>query len=90
MKKVGLLLTFVLFLLTPTTTRAANNKFGIHVISEQDLEDAANLVNSNDGEWGYVTLVIREDEWDLKRWNEAMHKMAELKLIPIIRIATHI
>lgn len=67
---------------------APNNHFGIHVISENDLEDAANLVNSNGGEWGYVTMIIREDERDLNRWTNVFNKLTELKLIPIIRIAT--
>lgn len=65
-----------------------NNKFGIHIIDESDLNDAASLVNSNGGEWGYVTLVIREDEMDVERWTRAFNQMKELKLIPIIRIAT--
>src|SRR3990167_5974371 len=67
-----------------------NNKFGIHIISESDLLQAAELVNSNGGEWGYVTLVIREDERDLVRWQRAMLQMKELKLIPIIRVATKV
>lgn len=67
---------------------SANNLFGIHILSENDLNDAAELVNSNGGEWGYVTLVIREDERDVNRWTNAFNKMRELKLIPIVRIAT--
>lgn len=70
--------------------RAQNNIFGIHIINETDLEDAAKLVNSNGGQWGYVTLVIREDERDKVRWQAAFDKMRELKLIPIVRIATKI
>ena len=65
-----------------------NNHFGIHIMGEQDLEDAARLVNSNGGEWGYVTVVIREDERDVNRWTNAFKKMNELKLIPIVRLAT--
>jgi hypothetical protein len=66
----------------------ANNRFGIHIIDEHDLEDAARLVNSSGGEWGYVTVVIREDERDINRWTNVFRKMSELKLIPIIRLAT--
>lgn len=66
----------------------SNNHFGIHIINEQDLDNAAQLVNSNGGEWGYVTMVIREDERDINRWTNVFRKMSELKLIPIIRIAT--
>jgi len=65
-----------------------NNRFGIHILDENDLTDAANLVNSSGGDWGYVTLVIRKDERDTKRWQEIFNKMRRLHLIPIIRIAT--
>jgi len=67
-----------------------NNPFGIHIFDENDLEDAANLVNSQGGDWGYVTLVVRSDERDIKRWQKAFDKMRELHLIPIVRIATRI
>lgn len=68
----------------------ANNKFGIHlaVASEEDLIDAAALVNSSGGKWGYVTLVIQENDRDLNKWQNVFDKMRELKLIPIVRIAT--
>jgi len=64
-----------------------NNKFGIHILDENDLEDAKNLVNSK-GDWGYVTLVIRSDEKDKMRWQNVFDKMRRLHLIPIVRIAT--
>jgi hypothetical protein len=65
-----------------------NNKFGIHVVDEHDLEEAAALVNSSGGSWGYVTFVIRKDERDNVRWNRVLTKLTELKLIPIVRLAT--
>lgn len=65
-----------------------NNKFGVHIVDENDLEDAAELVNSSGGEWGYVTMVIREDERDVDRWQAVFDRMRELKLIPIVRLAT--
>lgn len=92
MKFLGkLLITIFVFLfltLLPKVVLANNNIFGIHIINETDLEDAAKLVNSSGGEWGYVTLVIREDERDIARWQNAFDKMRELKLIPLVRIAT--
>lgn len=66
----------------------ANNKFGIHIVDENDLPEAAALVNSGGGEWGYVTLVVREDERDVARWQRAFDQMRRLKLIPIVRLAT--
>lgn len=65
-----------------------NNKFGIHILDEKDLNDAQNLVNSSGGDWGYVTLVIREDERDIKRWQDVFNTMRRLHIIPIIRIAS--
>lgn len=65
-----------------------NNIYGIHVIDENDLEDAAKLVNSQGGEWGYVTIVIREDDRDLGKWQKTFDRMRELKLIPLVRLAT--
>jgi hypothetical protein len=66
-----------------------NNHFGIHILQESDLEDAAELVNSNGGEWGYVTVLIQDDDLDQAKWQRIFDKMRELKLIPLVRIATH-
>lgn len=89
-----LALVFIIFiaLALPHNTWAQeqNNKYGIHIIDENDLEEAAELVNSSGGEWGYVTIVIRDDERDHGRWQRVFDTMRRLKLIPIIRIATHI
>ena len=67
-----------------------NNKFGIHiaVADEQDLKDAAALVNANGGDWGYVTLVIQENDRDIGKWQDIFNTMRKLHLIPIVRIAS--
>ena len=65
-----------------------NNRFGIHILSENDLENAANLVNSSGGDWGYVTVVIRKDERNIERWQRVFDNMRRLHLIPIVRIAS--
>jgi hypothetical protein len=93
------LLIFVIFLLTfflsfkpifavVDPVSSPNNKFGIHIFSEKDLFDAANLVNSSGGDWGYVTIVITEGERDRARWQKVFDQMRSLHLIPIIRLAT--
>lgn len=69
---------------------APNNKYGIHIIDENDLENAAALVNSSGGDWGYVTVVMREDQRDREKWNAAFSRMRGLHLIPIVRIATRL
>ena len=65
-----------------------NNSFGIHIANIQDLDDAAKLVNSSGGDWGYVTLVITEDNRTISLWQEVFNKMRRLHLIPIVRVAT--
>ena len=65
-----------------------NNKFGIHITDEKDLPDAASLVNSSGGDWGYVTVVITEAGRDHDRWQLIFDQMRKLHLIPIIRLAT--
>jgi len=78
----------ILGVATNTFAQEPNNKFGIHIIAENDLPEAAALVNSSGGQWGYVTLVIREDERDAVRWQRVFDQMRRLKLIPIVRVAT--
>lgn len=65
-----------------------NNRFGIHIVDENDLEKASELVNSSGGDWGYVTLVIREDDRDLVKWQRIFDQMRRLRLIPLLRLAT--
>jgi len=79
------------FVLLPRMSSAeANNKFGIHlaVTSDEDIEKAADLVNSNGGDYGYITLVIQENNRDVGYWQGIFEKLREKHLIPIIRIAT--
>jgi len=65
------------------------NIFGIHVLETSDLGKAKELINSNGGDWGYVTIVIREDDLDKTKWQKFMDECRKLHLIPIVRIATY-
>ncbi|MBI5614017.1 hypothetical protein HY947_03765 [Candidatus Gottesmanbacteria bacterium] len=67
-----------------------NNQYGIHVIDENDLASAASLVNSTGGDWGYVTIVIRDDDFKLSKWKEIFTRFRKLHLIPLVRLATHV
>src|SRR3989344_2461016 len=91
-----LLLTFT-FALPPSTAYAAlnplavsNNKYGVHILTDnkQDVEDAAALVNSSGGDWGYITLLIESNNRDLNRWQNFFNILRRKHLIPIVRIAT--
>ena len=66
----------------------ANNKFGIHIIDENDINAAALLLNSSGGDWGYITMVIPENERKLAKWSEIFRNLKRKHLIPIIRIAS--
>lgn len=66
----------------------SNNKFGIHILFDTELDEAASLVNTNGGEWGYVVIPIQSGDRDLIKWQNFMNRAKELKLIPIIRLAT--
>jgi hypothetical protein len=67
-----------------------NNKFGIHLAQPhlEDLKKAADLVNSSGGDWGYVTLVMQENDRNRQKWQEIFDLLRKHHLIPIIRLAT--
>lgn len=98
MKIVISALFLVLTALFPTLAHAIvdplstpNNRFGIHIISPtpQELKEAAQLVNSQGGEWGYITIVLeRKERKNLPKWQEFFNELRRTKLIPIVRVAT--
>ncbi|MBI2430891.1 MAG: hypothetical protein HYV39_02670 [Candidatus Levybacteria bacterium] len=65
-----------------------NNKFGIHILFPQELDQAAALVNANGGDWGYVTIPIQAGDKNLQKWQKFMDKARGLHVIPIVRLAT--
>jgi len=89
LKKV--VLAFILILLVSSSgVGAKNNKFGMHVAVPEDgeLRQVAELVNSSGGDWGYVTVVMQEDDLNRQKWQDVFDRMRELHLIPIVRLAT--
>lgn len=88
---------FVIFLLLYSTVPVSaienpfssfNNKFGIHILFPDEIGAAADLVNSNGGDWGYVIIPIQSGDRDLQKWQQFMIKAKSLHVIPIIRLAT--
>lgn len=65
-----------------------NNIFGVHIINHSDLEDLSSVTNVNGGDWGYVTIVITEEQRDKQVWQKFMDDCRRLHLIPIVRVAT--
>ncbi len=88
--KYFILLALLFLLPFQIYAQEENNKFGIHLAQPQDedIDRAEKLVNSNGGTWGYITLVIQENDRDLNKWQGIFDKLRERRLIPIIRVAT--
>jgi len=90
MKKIIFSLLLLVLVWPRPALAQPNNKIGIHLAVPQypDLESAARLVNSSHGDWGYVTLVMQEDERNQQKWQDIFNWLRRLHLIPIIRLAT--
>lgn len=65
-----------------------NNKIGIHILDTSELPQAAQLVNSGGGDWGYVTIPIQASDENLVKWQNFMDECKKYHIIPIIRLAT--
>lgn len=68
--------------------KTQNNKYGIHILFPEEISEAAILVNSTGGDWGYVTIPIRATERNIEKWQKFMDDCKKYHIIPIIRIAT--
>ncbi len=91
MRKILLTILTVLFLFpVPALAASPNNIYGIHLAQPhpEDIRAASDLVNSNGGKWGYVTLVIQENDRSREKWQGVFDQLRELELIPIVRLAT--
>src|SRR5882724_2789065 len=65
-----------------------NNKIGIHILFDTELPQAARFVNSNGGDWGYITIPIQTGDKNLAKWQKFMHDCKKYHVIPILRLAT--
>ncbi len=88
----GLILPIFLIIIFTSSVQAAdvNNIYGIHLAQPHldALDESARLVNSTGGDWGYVTLVMQENDRKFDKWQEIFNRLRKLHLIPIIRLAT--
>ena len=69
-------------------TETPNNRFGIHVADVNNLKEASELVNSSGGDWGYITVVIQNDDRNAEKWQLVFDEMRKFHLIPLVRIAS--
>ncbi|MCL6096391.1 MAG: hypothetical protein M1444_01760 [Patescibacteria group bacterium] len=65
-----------------------NNIVGIHILFPGELSEAAKLVNSTGGDWGYVTIPIQASDKNIQKWQKFMDDSRRNHLIPILRLAT--
>ncbi|MCX6730350.1 MAG: hypothetical protein NTZ55_00715 [Candidatus Roizmanbacteria bacterium] len=92
MKKIVIyLLTFLFIAIFPLFSYAQeNNKVGISLLqpTSEDFIGASALTNGSTGDWGYVTLVIQENDRDVRKWQDIFENLRDKHLIPIVRLAT--
>ncbi len=93
MRRIIFLICLSVFLLLAKDLLAnelPNNKFGIHLAQPhlEDIKKTAELVNGSGGDWGYITLVIQENDRNNGKWQAIFDLLREYHLIPIIRLAT--
>ncbi len=65
-----------------------NNKFGIHILFPTELDEAAKLINSSGGEWGYVIIPIQSGDRNIDKWQSFLNEAGNKRIIPILRLAT--
>ncbi len=83
------LIFLLLFFLSPQPILASDfNSFGLHLTQPSDIDQAATIINSSGGDWGYATITIRGDQLDKNVWQDFFNKCRQLHIIPIIRLAT--
>jgi len=93
-KLIGLIFTFLILAIFTDSVHAydpvlvPNNIYGIGIINHTDLKDVSDLVNVNGGDWGYVTIVITEDQMERTVWQKFFDECRRLHLIPIVRVST--
>ncbi|KKU28702.1 MAG: hypothetical protein UX80_C0013G0006 [Candidatus Amesbacteria bacterium GW2011_GWA2_47_11b] len=69
-------------------TSVPNNRIGVHILDPNEIHEAAKLVNSSGGDWGYVTIPIRSNDRDRDKWLKFFQDSRKLHIIPLIRLAT--
>ncbi len=88
------LFTFLLLVLifgkisTVSVFAEIKNIFGLHLTQTSDIYTAADLINSSQGDWGWITIVIRLDQLDKNTWQDFFDNCRKYHIIPITRLST--
>src|SRR5260370_40302087 len=96
MKKLALIFLIVSSLITripkayaiEDPLKTQNNIFGVHILFPSEITDAAKIINSNGGDWGYVIIPVQSGDKNIFKWQEFMNHAKELHVIPILRLAS--
>lgn len=86
--KITIILIALFFIFSNKSILASNNIFGLHLTQTSDLDTAKEIINSNGGDWGWVTIVIRLDQLDHNMWQDFFDNCRQSHIIPIVRLAT--
>ncbi len=65
-----------------------NNKVGLYIYAEVEefSNKAAELANSNGGDWGYVLIPYNVKDRNEDRWDKLFSNLEDLHLIPIVQL----
>ena len=83
-----LLLSFLFLSTRPILASDNKNIFGLHLSQTSDLSSASKIINSQGGDWGWSTVVIRQDLLNHQQWQDFFDQCRLLHIIPIIRLST--
>ena len=92
MMKRALKLTILLIIFSILITkpiRAEENRVGVHILDVNELPKAAELVNNQNRQWGFVTIPIQKYDRNLEKWQAFMNQAKKLQVQPILRLATY-
>ena len=81
------LLTFCLIFNRPIL--ASDNIFGLHLSQTSDIYSASQIINSQNGDWGWATIVLQSNKLHHNEWQDFFDYCRKHHLIPIIRLATY-
>lgn len=70
--------------LVPQVYAVNQSKLGVHILETEEVLGAARLLQNG----GYVTVPVRIDQLDRKKWQKFFDDSDRSKIIPIIRLAT--
>ena len=88
MKLKLLILSLSFWLISNSPILASDNIFGLHLSQTEDINQTYSIINSQNGDWGWATLVINGNQLDFTTWQDFFNNCRKYHIIPIIRIAT--